>query len=213
MNGPVDEYLGQLRAGLRTRPDETTRILAEAEDHLRESVAAGVRAGLTETEAQEAAISAFGSIRAVLRAHRTRRGMAAAALSGGVMTSSKLAGLFLLVFSVTSLAGIGYIKVSGENTAPLTGQALQHLAAGAAGLLLLVGYHVARRFRRRGTRAPAGRRFPLVALAIFAGGTIAQVVLSASGATHSGGPAVLASLALAIGYAVRTRRAPAGHTT
>ena len=54
MTGPADQYLSQLRASLRTRPAETSRILAEAEDHLRESVAAGLRAGMTEVEAQEA---------------------------------------------------------------------------------------------------------------------------------------------------------------
>jgi hypothetical protein len=46
MTGPVDEYLSQLRASLRTRPAQASEILAEAEDHLRESVAAGLRAGL-----------------------------------------------------------------------------------------------------------------------------------------------------------------------
>lgn len=209
MTGAVDEYLSQLRANLRTRRAETMSILAEAEDHLRESVAAGLRAGLTETEAQEAAISAFGSVRAVVRAHRTRRGMAAAMLGGCAMTSSKLAGLFLLAFGLTSLAGLGYIKVSGQNTVPLTGTARHHLAAGIAGLLLLAGYHLARRFRRRGTRAvaaPASRYFPLLGVIVFGGGTLAQVLLNISGTTRPGGPAVIASLALAVGYAVRTRR-------
>jgi HAAS domain-containing protein len=67
MTGPVEEYLRQLRASLRTRPEETSRILAEAEDHLLEGVAAGLAAGLTETEAAEAAISSFGTVRAVAR--------------------------------------------------------------------------------------------------------------------------------------------------
>jgi len=72
MTGPVEDYLRQLRASLRTRPEETIRILAEAEDHLRESVAAGQAAGLTETEAAEAAISRFGTVRAVAARTRTR---------------------------------------------------------------------------------------------------------------------------------------------
>jgi hypothetical protein len=37
VTGLIEEYLRQLRASLRTRPEETSRILAEAEDHLRES--------------------------------------------------------------------------------------------------------------------------------------------------------------------------------
>jgi hypothetical protein len=92
MTGLIEEYLCQLRASLRTRPEETSRILAEAEDHLRESVAAGRAAGLTETEAAEAAISSFGTVRAVVRAHQTPRGQAAAALGGLFMAIWFLAG-------------------------------------------------------------------------------------------------------------------------
>ena len=66
---PVEAYLDQLYVSLRTTPREARRIIAEAEDHLRESVAAGLAAGLTERDAQEAAISSFGSARAVVRAH------------------------------------------------------------------------------------------------------------------------------------------------
>jgi hypothetical protein len=66
-------YLAELRASLRRLPRErTAEILAEAEDHLRESAAAGVAIGMTRREAQEAAISAFGSVRAVVRAHSLR---------------------------------------------------------------------------------------------------------------------------------------------
>jgi hypothetical protein len=217
MTGPMEEYLDQLRASLRTRPAETGRILAEAEDHLRESVAAGLRAGLTQVEAQQAAISAFGSVRAVVRAHQTRRARAVAVLSGCVMTSWKLTGLFLLAFSVTSLAGLADIKMAGHSTVPLTGPALQHLAAGIAGLLLLTGHHLVRRFRRRGTRAvaaAAARYFPLVAVTFFGAGTMAQVLLKISGAAPAGPPTILACLALAACYAVRIGRTlrPRGRT-
>jgi hypothetical protein len=66
---PIGEYLDQIRAGLRAGAREAELILAEAEDHLRETVTAGLAAGLTEREAQEAAISSFGSVGAVIRAH------------------------------------------------------------------------------------------------------------------------------------------------
>jgi hypothetical protein len=68
----VGQYLAELRTGLNAR--DAGWVLAEAEDHLRESVAAGIGAGLTEREAQEAAISSFGSVRAVVRAHAERPG-------------------------------------------------------------------------------------------------------------------------------------------
>jgi hypothetical protein len=45
MTGPVEEYLDQLRTSLRTGPAETSRILAEAEDHLHESAAAACARG------------------------------------------------------------------------------------------------------------------------------------------------------------------------
>ncbi len=99
---PVDEYLRQLRAGLRTR--DADLIMVEAEDHLRETVAAGLAAGLTEREAQEAAISAFGSVRAVVRAHATRPGN----LVKGRTPKPILADLFL---SAWQLGGIGLMAI------------------------------------------------------------------------------------------------------
>lgn len=83
---PIDQYLARLRAGLRTPQERAEQILAEAEDHLRESVAAGIAIGMGEREAQEAAMSAFGSVRAVVRAHNLSTGQVARDL---VMTSLK----------------------------------------------------------------------------------------------------------------------------
>src|ERR1700735_1125047 len=57
----IAEYLDQLRSSLLTSRRRAQLILDEAEDHLRESAAAGVAAGLTEAEAQRAAIARFGS--------------------------------------------------------------------------------------------------------------------------------------------------------
>jgi hypothetical protein len=216
MTGPAEEYLSRLRASLRTRPAQTSRILAEAEDHLRESVAAGLRAGMTEVEAQEAAVSAFGSVRAVVRAHQTRRARAIAALGGCAMTSWKLAGLSLLAFGVCDLALLAAVWMThpglrlapGAGAAPLADPVLRGIAAGIAGLLLLAGSRLARRFRRPGTGAAPARAagyFPLAAAIFFGAGTLAQILLIISG-THVGGLPVLATLALAISYGIRTRR-------
>ena len=65
-------YLEELYAGLRVPAAEAELIAAEAEDHLRETAEAGIAIGMTELEAQQAAISSFGPIRAVVRAHRRR---------------------------------------------------------------------------------------------------------------------------------------------
>jgi len=216
MTGPTDEYLSQLRASLRTRPAETSRILAEAEDHLRESAAAGLRAGMTEAAAQQAAISAFGPVRAVARAHQTRRARAAAVLGGCAMTSWKLAGLLLLASGICDLVILAEIRLTmngvrlapGAGAASLADPVLRDIAVGMAGLLLLAGCRLARRFRRRGAgAAPAGTAgyFPLAAVIFFSAVTLAQILLIIAGA-HVGGLPVIATLALAIGYAIRMRR-------
>jgi hypothetical protein len=92
----IEAYLGELRAKLRT-PDAEL-VLAEAEDHLRESVTAGLAVGMNEREAQEAAVSAFGSVRAVVRAHTFRRGPVTAGL---VLAALKLGwtGMFAVAAS------------------------------------------------------------------------------------------------------------------
>jgi hypothetical protein len=156
MTGPVEEYLRQLRASLRTRPEETGRILAEAEDHLRESVAAGLAAGLTETEAAEAAISSFGAVRAVARAHHARRGRAAAALAGLVTAIWLLVGTVLMsVFAVGSvmvvvIVATGPHRVHLDTGQPSPGQlATFVVACGLLGLATLASYPRARRFLQR----------------------------------------------------------------
>jgi hypothetical protein len=101
-NGPIDLYLSQLRACLRVPPQEAELILAEAEDHLRETAAAGLAAGMTEHEAQEAAISSFGSVQAVVRAHEMRRGGIAAVIDLS-MAAWKLGSLGLLAVGVSGL--------------------------------------------------------------------------------------------------------------
>jgi hypothetical protein len=99
----IEEYLDQLRAGLRTRPQEADLIVAEAEDHLRETAAAGRATGMTEREAQEAAISVFGPVRTVARAHHAHRDWLAAAGEAG-LAAWKLAAVLLLTSGVTGLA-------------------------------------------------------------------------------------------------------------
>jgi hypothetical protein len=99
----IERYLAELRARLRT-PD-TVLVLAEAEDHLREAVAAGLAIGMSEREAQEAAISAFGSVQAVVRAHRVRYGKAVLA-ENVVMATLKAALIFLYAVAATGVLAL-----------------------------------------------------------------------------------------------------------
>jgi hypothetical protein len=105
----IGQYLAELRASLRVAPDEAELIAAEAEAHLREAAAAGLAAGMTGREAQEAAISAFGSVRAVVRAHESVpghlvKGRTAAAVLGDVFLAGwKLASLGLIAVGASGL--------------------------------------------------------------------------------------------------------------
>jgi hypothetical protein len=105
----IEEYLSALRASLTLAPEEAELVIAEAEDHLRETAACGLATGMTGREAQEAAISAFGSVTAVVRAHAARpagfiRGRAAAAIVGDlVLAAWKLAGTGLIAIGVSGL--------------------------------------------------------------------------------------------------------------
>jgi hypothetical protein len=112
MNDPrdrIEEYLSDLRASLELGPQEAGLVVAEAEDHLRETAACGLATGMTEDEAQLAAISAFGSISAVVRAHASRpagfiRGRTPAAILGDlVLAGWKLAGTGLIAVGVSGL--------------------------------------------------------------------------------------------------------------
>lgn len=97
----IEAYLRELHRGLRVLPGEAEAILAEAEDHLRETAAAGLAIGMTEREAQQAAISSFGPVGAVTSAHLAR---AAGNGSTMVMTAWKLVSLLLLAAGVSGMA-------------------------------------------------------------------------------------------------------------
>jgi hypothetical protein len=112
MSGPGDligEYLSDLRASLELAPAEAELVVAEAEDHLRETAACGLATGMTEQEAQQAAISAFGSVTAVVRAHASRpagfiRGRTPAAILGDLILAGwKLAGAGLIAVGISAM--------------------------------------------------------------------------------------------------------------
>jgi HAAS domain-containing protein len=162
VTGPIDGYLRELAASLRTPQPETRRILAEAEDHLHESMAAGLAAGLTETEAAEAAISSFGSVRAVVRAHQTRRGQAAIVLDrlartvwgAAAVVALSLSAVVAVVLVVAAVKGLQH--PSPDEPTPAVALVV---ASGPAGAALIGGYLVTRcllRDRRERRRISRG---------------------------------------------------------
>jgi hypothetical protein len=193
-------YLDQVRAGLRVSAAEADLILAEAEDHLRETAAAGREIGMTEREAQEAAISSFGPVRAVVRAHHARRGWLAAAAEAG-LAAWKLAAILLLTSGVTGLAIDTILRIwppvltvtPGSQTPCwpcLPTQAavminpvwLAWTVAAAGGAVLLAGCGLTLRVRRRRGRGMLlGGMFPMVAAGFFGAIALALTALSAGG--------------------------------
>jgi hypothetical protein len=218
----IEEYLARVRAQLRTSDERAAQILAEAEDHLRESVAAGVAIGMTEREAQEAAISAFGSVRAVVRAHRRPSAKAAEAALAvwklaaiyllALPAADFLLSLFFYLFRVhTYTSGrLPYSLVITTGPSDAASLVAGLTSSAVAGLALLLGYRRVRRSRRRRGRpatAPLGGRFPLAA-AIFmlfagpvAGALIAPHTHLSVGTALLATAAVVASVLVALGYA------------
>jgi hypothetical protein len=147
---PIDDYLDRLRAGLRTPPARTAEIVAEAEDHLRESAAvAGQRAQLSEAEAQRAAIAAFGPARRVVRAHRPTAAEFAVAAA---MKAWPVLGCYLLLTSL-----IGWILYASSTPMrekpvawmPRLPSALEYGGGMLLGAALVAGFLVVRGRRRR----------------------------------------------------------------
>ena len=105
----IEAYLSDLRASLELAPEEAELVVAEAGDHLRESAACGLATGMTGHEAQRAAISAFGSVAAVVHAHASRpagfiRGRTPAALLGDLILAAwKLTGTGLVAVGISGL--------------------------------------------------------------------------------------------------------------
>lgn len=224
----IEEYLDLLYAELRTAPREARRIIAEAEDHLREGMAEAMAAGLTQREAAEHAISSFGSVRAVVRAHqqRPRRARLAALLSDLAVSAWQLVTAGLLAVGASGLVTAvmnhvlgrefvgGAPRASGLSAADchyylanwpaahscgqawmmeVSGDAVTlRVLAGLAGLVMLAGYLLARRWVPR--VLPSGL-VPAVAAAVFgtAGAGLAWLAVAGRAAGVSNGPGYYAS--------------------
>jgi hypothetical protein len=148
----IAAYLDKLRAGLRMPPEQAEAIVAEAEDHLCETAAAGLAVGMTELEAQQAAISCFGPVRAVVRAHHHRGAMAGEA----AMAAWNLVAVLAATIGAGGLVNVG-IKVlfwpppAGAQLVGLgpAGRAVLYGALMAGGVIAVTGYRLIRRRRRR----------------------------------------------------------------
>jgi hypothetical protein len=141
----IDGYLAELSARLRIPAAEAELILAEAEDHLRETAAAGLETGMTKLEAQRAAISSFGPVRAVVRAHR-RRPVTAGDVA---MAAWKVAGLLATIVGAGGVAGMAIfeylLRASPGGPGPVPRVVPVYAAVATGGLVLLLARWLARR--------------------------------------------------------------------
>jgi hypothetical protein len=200
----IAQYLAELRAKLRTA--DADEILAEAEDHLRESAAAGMAIGMSDREAEEMAISAFGTVRTVARANHRRTALAEVG-----MAARKFAAVYLLTVFASGFVmffvvrrGSGGVQ-RGTYPAPQShaGQLLWWAGCGIVRLVLLHGYLAQ---RRRGTGGELlGGFFPLAATVFCV--PLGVIMLMLDQVTWPRLPeAFPAALVVAVGYAVQMVR-------
>ncbi len=135
--GPVEQYLDELYARLRCAPRDARRILAEAEDHLREAVTDGLAAGLTQAEAEQQAVSSFGSVRAVVRAHDggAWRFPGRAVLVDLSLAGLKLGGIGALAVGASGVVAAAMNMLFGPGFVGGTGRGITYPAASCRGWL------------------------------------------------------------------------------
>jgi hypothetical protein len=137
---PIEEYLDELLSRLRLPPRATRRLLAEAEDHLREDAANAERAGSGRLEAERAAVARFGSAaRIATEERRVRRpnpiaavgtiAWAGVVLVGVGLTAVGLSGVLAAVFN--GLAGTRFVGALPQNYSPAFCAHVLALHAGA----------------------------------------------------------------------------------
>lgn len=108
-DSPVEVYLDRLLAAAPGSPRDVRALLSEAEAHLRDATAEGVKGGLAQAEAERRAVARFGKVRSVASAEAHRSSLPFAALARRVGVSGLLLG---------AIGGIA-IGVSGIITAIL----------------------------------------------------------------------------------------------
>jgi hypothetical protein len=209
---PVESYLDDLARRLRIGRVAARRLLAEAEEHLRQSVEEEVAAGVDSELAQRRAVARFGTAREVAAAANEgplgRLGALAASVAhiGAVGSLAVLAGavaarLVAAVTSATAVFGLppGHVPAPSRaahwlavqpSAAHWSGAAAAEnaddtlLLRGGFALFCLIGSLVVLRIGRRRLEAP-GAGMAIVGVTIFGG---AAVLLLLGGLTNTYAP-------------------------
>jgi len=149
-DGPAQRWLDATFDALTGTGAHGRRVLAEVEDHLHTAVSDGLSRGLTREQAEQEAVTRLGSpatlARGIRRAHRNLRPW----LTGGwLLAGAVTLGLGISVSTTALLEGILERNTFGNNPLRLGVEGLTVLGVG---LLLLVGFRLARRYT--GMRSP-----------------------------------------------------------
>jgi hypothetical protein len=227
MSEPIEQYLDDLYAQLRTDPRRARRMLDEAADHLHGAADALRATGMDRVDAEREAVRRFGSSAIVARADRPRTfgrllvdtaeavvvlgavGLVAVGVSG--LLAGAMAALFGREFVggglVHSIAG-GTASVAENAGDALVLRAL----AGALGVALLGAAWLAERAGMR-LRVLPMTYVDTAGLVAFAGATVVLSALSLNQVLQQSGhgtgfflSGALASLAGAIGFGIRAVR-------
>lgn len=224
---PIEDYLDELLRRTHADPRTTRRLLDEASDHLSATAAALEEAGMPRIDAEREAVRRFGAAARLAQASSRRSflalvvetaraavllggwGLVAVGISGGVVAGMNALFGQRFVGGATVLgtgrAGVGEIAQDAV---------VLRVLAGAAGLILLVGYALFADVGRPAVVLPHGLVDALGAAAFAAaavgltGASIDQVV-TAGGSSGVGFflSGALVSVVAAIAFSARATRA------
>lgn len=224
---PIDDYLDELLRRTHADPRTTRRLLDEASDHLACAAAELEAAGKPRVDAEREAVRLFGSATDLARTFGRRSfgylvletlraaillgawGLVAIGISGGV------AAMMNALFGQRFVGGATVLGTGGSTIAEAAHDAVTlRVLAGVAGLLVLGGYAVLRRYTRPAAVLPPGLVDALGAAA-FAAAAVALTGASVDQAMRGvGGNGVgfflsgaLVSLIAAILFSARATRA------
>lgn len=236
MSEPIEQYLDELYAQLRTDPRSARRLLDEAADHLHGAAEELEQQGVPRLEAEREAVRRFGASARIARADARRTfatllfdtGKALTLLGGVGLVAVGLSGL--LAAAMTALFGEQFVggglarSVFGSAPVPVAehaGDAVSlRVLAGMVGVVVLAVLWVLRRVRPETMRL---RVLPvayldLVALVVFAGATLLLFAASTDQivqhAGHGAGfflSGAVVSLAGALAYGLRSVRSVLHH--
>lgn len=200
---PIEDFLDDLMRRSHAGPRTTRRLLDEAGDHLFAAAAEFEQRGMDRVAAEREAVQRFGMPGEVLAGASRHAFVAmalevarAAVLLGGVglVAVGLSGGLVAIMNAAFGMQFVGGASVAGTGGHSITETAQDAVSlrvlAGVAGLVLVAGYFVLRRWTRPEPVLPAGLIDALGAAA-FAAATVVLVGASIDqGVTGTGGHGV-----------------------